>query len=60
MVLQGIVEVIRCIITIRTGEWPHRLHDVEELEKVMLQEAEEKKAAGISRAEEAGLRKGDI
>jgi len=60
MVLQGIVEVIRCISTIRTGEWPQRLHDVEELEKVMLQEAEEKKAAEATRAEEAGLRRGDI
>ena len=60
MVLQGIVEVIRCIMTIRTGEWPQRLHDVEELEKVMLHEAEEKKAAQVSRAEEAGLGKGDV
>jgi TRAP-type mannitol/chloroaromatic compound transport system permease small subunit len=60
MVLQGIVEVIRCIMTIRTGEWPQRLHDVEELEKVMLQEAEQQKAAEASRAEDAGLRKGDI
>jgi TRAP-type mannitol/chloroaromatic compound transport system permease small subunit len=60
MVLQGVVEVIRCIMAIRTGEWPQRLHDVEELEKVMLQEAEEQKAAEVSRAEDAGLRKGDI
>ena len=60
MVLQGIVEVIRCIMTLRTGEWPQRLHDVEELDKVMLAEAEQKKAAEMSKAEEAGLRKGDI
>jgi len=60
MVLQGIVEVIRCIKCIRTGEWPARLHDVEELEKVMLSEAEQRKAAEVSRAEEAGMRKGDI
>ena len=60
MVLQGLVEVIRCIIAIRTGEWPQRLHDVEELEKVMLQEAEQQKAAEVSKAEDAGLRKGDI
>ena len=60
MVLQGIVEVLRCIETLRTGEWPQRLHDVEELEKVMMQEAEEKKAAEMARAEETGLRKGDI
>jgi TRAP-type mannitol/chloroaromatic compound transport system permease small subunit len=60
MVLQGIVEVIRCIMTLRTGEWPQRLHDVEELDKVMLAEAEEKKQAELSKAEETGLRRGDI
>ena len=60
MVLQGIVEVIRCIKCLQTGEWPPRLHDVEELEKVMLSDAEQKKAADISAAEEVGLRKGDI
>lgn len=38
LLLQGIVEVIRCIICIRSGEWPQRLHDVEELEKVLLEE----------------------
>jgi TRAP-type mannitol/chloroaromatic compound transport system permease small subunit len=57
MVIQGIVEVIRCIICIRTGEWPQRLHDVEELEKVILEEAEKKK---LTEAEEAGLRKGTV
>jgi TRAP-type mannitol/chloroaromatic compound transport system permease small subunit len=60
MVLQGLVEVIRCIRCMQTGEWPQRLHDVEELEKVMLSEAEQKKAAEITRAEEAGMRKGDV
>ena len=38
LLLQGIVEVIRCIICLRSGEWPQRLHDVEELEKVLLEE----------------------
>jgi len=38
LLLQGIVEVIRCIICMRSGEWPQRLHDVEELEKVLLEE----------------------
>jgi TRAP-type mannitol/chloroaromatic compound transport system permease small subunit len=60
MVIQGIVEVLRCLICIRTGEWPKRLHDVEELEKVILEEAERKKEAEITRDEEAGLRRGDI
>ncbi|MFN0042097.1 MAG: TRAP transporter small permease subunit [Alphaproteobacteria bacterium] len=36
---QGIAEVIRCVICIRTGDWPQRLHDVEELEKVILEKA---------------------
>jgi TRAP-type mannitol/chloroaromatic compound transport system permease small subunit len=36
--LQGVVEVIRCLVCLKTGEWPHRLHDVEELEKILLEE----------------------
>jgi len=60
MVMQGAVEVIRCVQCIRTGEWPRRLHDVEELEKVILEEAEQKKAAGLEPVESIGLRKGDI
>lgn len=47
MLFQGMVEVIRCIKTIKTGEWPQRLHDVEELEKLILEEAEaQRKAEG--------------
>lgn len=38
LLLQGIAEIIRCIICIRIGEWPKRLHDVEETESVILQE----------------------
>ena len=30
LLLQGIAEMLRCIQCIRTGEWPQRLHDVEE------------------------------
>jgi TRAP-type mannitol/chloroaromatic compound transport system permease small subunit len=40
MFLQGIVETLRCIICIRTGEWPQRLHDVEEMEKIILEQAQ--------------------
>ncbi len=60
MVLQGIVELIRCIMTIRAGEWPPRLHDVEELEKVMLAKAEHGEYAVVKELEEIGLKKGDI
>jgi TRAP-type mannitol/chloroaromatic compound transport system permease small subunit len=38
LLLQGIAEVIRCIICIRTGQWPERLHDVEELEKQLIEQ----------------------
>jgi hypothetical protein len=36
MLLQGVVEVVRCLVALRTGAWPQRLHDVEELEKIIL------------------------
>lgn len=45
MVMQGAAEVIRCIICLRTGEWPQRLHDAEELDKLILAEAERKRLA---------------
>jgi TRAP-type mannitol/chloroaromatic compound transport system permease small subunit len=40
MLLQGIVETLRCILCIQTGEWPQRLHDVEEMEKIILDQAQ--------------------
>jgi TRAP-type mannitol/chloroaromatic compound transport system permease small subunit len=42
MLLQGIAETIRCIQCLKTGQWPTRLHDVEEMDKV-LQEQHRKK-----------------
>jgi len=38
LLLQGIAEIIRCIVCIREGAWPQRLHDVEETESLILQE----------------------
>jgi TRAP-type mannitol/chloroaromatic compound transport system permease small subunit len=43
--MQGVAEVMRCIICLREGAWPARLHDVEELEKQILEEAARKRAA---------------
>lgn len=37
LLLQGIAETIRCIQCIKIGEWPTRLHDVEEMEKVLIE-----------------------
>ena len=45
MALQGLAEVLRCVLCLRTGEWPARLHDVEELENQILAETARKRAA---------------
>jgi len=37
LLIQGIAEVARCVICLRTGDWPQRLHDVVELEQMMLE-----------------------
>ncbi len=29
---QGLAEIVRCVICLRTGEWPSRLHDVKEMD----------------------------
>lgn len=60
MVLQGIVESIRCVICIRTGAWPQRLHDVEELDKIMLEKAEHGEYEVVKELEEIGQRKGTV
>jgi TRAP-type mannitol/chloroaromatic compound transport system permease small subunit len=38
LLLQGIVEIIRCVICIKQGEWPSREHDVEEVDVGKLKE----------------------
>jgi TRAP-type mannitol/chloroaromatic compound transport system permease small subunit len=45
--LQGLAEVMRCLVCLRQGAWPPRLHDVEELEKQILEKAS---AEGIDAA----------
>jgi TRAP-type C4-dicarboxylate transport system permease small subunit len=39
--LQGMAQVCRCIYCLKTGAWPKRLEDVEELEEVLIQQHEE-------------------
>ena len=46
MVLQGVAEVLRCVQCLRDGQWPARLHDVEELENQILAEAARRLADG--------------
>jgi TRAP-type mannitol/chloroaromatic compound transport system permease small subunit len=43
--IQGFAEVLRCVVCLREGQWPERLHDVEELETQILKEHAAKAAA---------------
>ena len=38
LLLQGLVEIVRCVICIRTGEWPSREDDVQEVDVDKLKE----------------------
>lgn len=40
LLLQGLVEVVRCVQCIRAGEWPSRLADVEELDVSLIAAAQ--------------------
>ncbi len=40
MAIQGVAETIRAYQALRTGVWPARLHDVEETESILAQQAE--------------------
>jgi TRAP-type mannitol/chloroaromatic compound transport system permease small subunit len=48
LLLQGVAEIIRCVLCIRTGQWPQRLHDVEETESLVIRERQQHAAAAPS------------
>ncbi|MCB1715839.1 MAG: TRAP transporter small permease subunit [Candidatus Competibacteraceae bacterium] len=50
--LQGIAEVLRCIQCLRSGQWPPRLDDVEELEKQLVHQVERERAAAQGKTEQ--------
>ena len=58
VMLQGFAEIVRCIVCLRTGEWPSRLKDVTEIDVVEEQLAhsefvdEESRKIAIERAKE--------
>jgi TRAP-type mannitol/chloroaromatic compound transport system permease small subunit len=45
LTLQGIAEVLRCVVCLRDGKWPPRLADVEELEVAVAQQHAQAAAA---------------
>lgn len=40
LLIQGIAQVVRCIMCLKTGIWPRHLEDVEEMETALLHEHE--------------------
>jgi TRAP-type mannitol/chloroaromatic compound transport system permease small subunit len=58
VMLQGIAEIIRAVVCLKTGEWPSRLHDVAEIDVVEEQLSksqyvdEESRKIAIERAKE--------
>ena len=56
VMIQGLAEIMRCVVCLRTGEWPSRLKDVTEIDVVEEQLAhseyvdEESRKIAIERA----------
>ena len=57
LLVQGIVEIIRCIICLKAGEWPSREADVEEVDVDKLKEMVHVKDADIQKLDEVITRR---
>ena len=49
LLIQGVVEIIRCVICLKVGEWPSRVEDVEEVDVEKLKEMVHVKDADIAK-----------
>ena len=58
LLLQGIVEIIRCIVCIQQGAWPSREHDVEEVDVDKLKEMVHVKDEDIARLDQYVVQQG--
>ena len=58
LLLQGIVEIIRCVMCLQTGEWPKREEDVEEVDVDKLKEMVHVKDADIEALDSLVTKKG--
>jgi TRAP-type mannitol/chloroaromatic compound transport system permease small subunit len=56
LLLQGIVEIVRCVQCIQTGEWPSREQDVEEVDVDKLKEMVHVKDEDIAALDEVVVR----
>jgi TRAP-type mannitol/chloroaromatic compound transport system permease small subunit len=57
LLAQGLVEIVRCIACIKTGAWPSREQDVEEVDVEKLKEMVQVKDEDIAAAGQAALAK---
>ena len=58
LLLQGVVEIVRCVICLQTGEWPSREEDVEEVDVDKLKEMVHVKDSDIEALDAYVTRKG--
>ncbi|MFQ5897774.1 MAG: TRAP transporter small permease subunit [Candidatus Methylomirabilia bacterium] len=54
LLLQGIAQTIRCVLCMKEGKWPQRLHDVEEMETLIRQKREQAAKATAPEGGETG------
>lgn len=59
LLVQGVVEIARCIICLRTGEWPSRKEDVVEVDVEKLKEMVHVKDADIAALDEIVVKQGE-
>jgi len=58
LLLQGFVEIIRCVLCLKEGEWPSREEDVEEVDVEKLKEMVHVKDEDIAKLDEYVVREG--
>jgi TRAP-type mannitol/chloroaromatic compound transport system permease small subunit len=57
ILMQGIVEIVRCLVALKTGAWPSRQQDVEEVDVDKLKEMVHVKDEDIAALDEVVLKK---
>jgi len=60
LLLQGFVEIVRCVICLKVGEWPSREEDVEEVDVEKLKEMVQVKDEDIAKLDELLVKEGAL
>ena len=59
LLMQGIIEILRCIVCLQVGEWPSRVEDVEEVDVEKLKEMVHVKDEDIARLDKYVVAQGE-